>query len=362
MSENEFLADLQAQPEQKRKGCRGCLLWMGIIVGVMALLLCLFAGLTWFGGNKAKAELTAKYLPPSQMVDVGGYRLHINCQGVSEPGFPTVVLEAGASEFSLTWDHVQRQVAEFAHVCAYDRAGLGWSERGPNPRTAPHIADEFDALLMAAGVEPPYVLVGHSMGALYVRFYTHEHPDRVVGMVLVDGGHEELNQRLPQALVKAGEQANLMLRIPQALSAIGLLDRDPSGFPDQFLVPQAPGTEETYKAILAMSPHFFTTAIEETAAEKESYAAMCNLPDRKLGDLPLVVISAGKFAASAVINLSAEDRALVMAVWAELQAELATLSSNGRQVIAEDAGHHIHIDRPELVIDAIREVLEAAQH
>jgi pimeloyl-ACP methyl ester carboxylesterase len=85
---------------------------------------------------------------------------------VSEPGVPTVVPEAGAGEFSLTWDHVQRHVAEFARVCTYDRAGLGWSERGPNPRTAPHIVDEFDTLLTAAGVEPPYPLVGHSMGGL----------------------------------------------------------------------------------------------------------------------------------------------------------------------------------------------------
>jgi pimeloyl-ACP methyl ester carboxylesterase len=335
---------------------------MGIIVGAMALLLCLFVGLTWTGGNKARAELAAKYPPPGQMVDVGGYRLHINCQGVSEPGVPTVVLEAGAREFSLTWDHVQRQVAEFARVCAYDRAGLGWSERGPNPRTAPHIADEFDTLLTAAGVEPPYMLVGHSMGGLYARFYAHEHPAWVVGMVLVDSGHEELNQRLPQALVKTGEQANQILRIPQVLSAMGLLAQDPAGFPSQFLPPQAPGTEKTYKAVVAMSPHFWTTAIEESAALEESYAVMRNLPNRSLGDLPLVVISAGEFAASAEGLITAEEQALVMAVWAELQAELATLSSNGRQVIAEDAGHHIHIDRPELVIDAIREVLEAAQH
>lgn len=335
---------------------------MGIIVGLMALLLCLFAGLTWTGGSKAKAELAAKYPPPGQMVDVGGYRLHIDCQGSSQPGAPTVVLESGAGEYSLTWDHVQRQVAEFARVCAYDRAGLGWSERGPNPRTALHIVDELDALLTAASVEPPYVLVGHSMGGLYARFFAHEHPHRVAGMVLVDGGHEEANQRLPEALTKATGQANQMLRIPQVLSVIGFLARNPDSYPSQLLPPQAPGTKETHKAILAMSPHFFLTAIEESAAEEESYAAMRNSPDRYLGDLPLVVISAGEFAATQMINLSAEEQASVMAVWAELQAELAMLSSNGRQVIAEDAGHYAHLDQPELVIDAIREVLDAAQH
>ena len=138
MSENKVPTNEQTQPTRKRRGCRGCLMWAGLIVGGLALLLCLFVGWTWAGSSKARAELAKKYPPPGQMVDVGGYRLHINCQG-SKPSAdsPTVVLEAGAGEYSLTWDQVQREVAQFARVCTYDRAGLGWSERGPNPRTAP---------------------------------------------------------------------------------------------------------------------------------------------------------------------------------------------------------------------------------
>jgi pimeloyl-ACP methyl ester carboxylesterase len=295
------------------------------------------------------------------MVDVGGYRLHINCQGSAEPGVPTIVVEAGAGEFSLGWDQVQREVAQLARICTYDRAGLGWSERGPNPRTAPHIVQELDALLTAAGVATPYVLVGHSMGGLYVRLYAHEHPDQVAGMVLVDGSHEEANQRLPDALVKASGQATQMLRIPQLLSAIGLLARDPGGYPSQFLPPLAPGTEETYQALLAMSPQFFATSIEEASAEEESCAAMRSVQDPSLGDMPLIVISASEFATSAVMKLSAEEQAQAMAAWAELQAELVTLSSNGKQVIAEGAGHHVHLDQPQVVIDAIREVVEAAR-
>ncbi len=362
MSDNEVLTKKQAQPAKKRKGCMGCLMWAGIVAGVLALLLCVFVGWTWAGAKKARAELAEKYPPPGQMVDVGGYRLHINCQGSKQSaGSPTVVLESGTGEYSLTWDQVQREVAQFARVCAYDRAGLGWSERGANPRTVPYVVEELDALLTGAGEEPPYVLVGHSMGGQFVRFYAHEHPDRVAGMVLVDGQHEEQNQRLPEAFTNASGQANLMARLPQLLSSIGLLARYPTSYPSLFLIPLAPGTKETYLSLHAMNPQFFATSFEEASAEEEGCAAMRNVQDRSLGDIPLIVISASEFPNAAVLNLSAEEEAQTMAVWAELQAELAALSSDGKQVIVEGADHLIHVEQPELVIDAIREVVEAVQ-
>jgi len=111
-----------------------------------------------------------------------------------------------------------------------------------------------------------------------------------------------------------------------------------------------------------MNPQFFATSFEEASAEEESSAAMRNVQDRSLGDIPLIVISASEFPNAAMLNLSAEEEAQTMAVWAELQAELVALSSSGKQVIAEGASHFVHLDRPELVIDAIREVVEAAQH
>jgi len=199
MNGNQVLRNTQTEATPKReKRRRGCLAWAGIVAGVLALVLALFVGWTWVSGTKAKQELAANYPPPGQMVDVGGYRLHINCQGRKQSDdSPTVVLEAGATQFSLTWDHVQREVAKFARVCAYDRAGLGWSERSPNPRTAPYIVAELHALLTKAGVEPPYVLVGHSMGGLYVRYYAHEHGERVVGIKdVVTGVKVQLYQLL----------------------------------------------------------------------------------------------------------------------------------------------------------------------
>ena len=100
-------------------------------------------------------------------------------------------MESGNGNFSLNWGRVPREVAKFTRVCTYDRAGLGWSDRSPQPRTAHNLVEDLHTLLERSGVEPPYVLVGHSLGGMLIRLYAHEHPDQVAGMVLVDSAHEE---------------------------------------------------------------------------------------------------------------------------------------------------------------------------
>jgi len=128
-------------------------------------------------------------IPPAagRIVDIGGTKLHINCTGT---GAPAVILESGFPGVSLDWVLVQPEVAKVTKVCSYDRAGVGWSGLGKQPRTANQIADDIEELLVAAGVPPPYVLVGHSVGGIYVRDFTLKHPDQVIGMVLVDATHE----------------------------------------------------------------------------------------------------------------------------------------------------------------------------
>ncbi len=150
----------QHQSEQvstpKRRG-RGCLIWLG---GIVVVLL----GLMLLGARYeavAEAADARAYPPPGQMVDVGGYRLHINCLGT---GSPTVVIDAGSGDWSASWSNrVQPEVARTTRVCVYDRAGIGWSEPGPLPRTAERFARELRALLDHAHIPGPYVLVGHSL-------------------------------------------------------------------------------------------------------------------------------------------------------------------------------------------------------
>ena len=154
---------------------------------------------------------------PGQLVDVAGHRLHLWCIG---EGAPVVVLETGAGGSSLQWNRVQPEVARATRVCAYDRAGLGWSDLGPTPRTAARIVDELHILLETAGVPGPYVLTGHSGGGLYARLYVSTYPTDVAGMVLVEASHEDQRRRMPTA-AGAGPVNPLVLHFRSFLTVVG---------------------------------------------------------------------------------------------------------------------------------------------
>ena len=197
------------------------------VVGGALLVLALVVGLVMVLGSRARVALAARYPPPGRLVDLGGYRLHILCQGAAVAGQPTVVLESGNAEPCLTWASVQPVVAKFARVCSYDRAGLGWSDPSPVPRTAAGIVAELHTLLQRAGIQPPYIMVGHSIGGMYARLYAHEYPEQVAGMVMVDAAHEGQDLRFPASLQKKSQQSRRMmalaLRLLEGLSSSGLL-------------------------------------------------------------------------------------------------------------------------------------------
>src|SRR5215207_6502502 len=157
-------------------------LLLGLVVALLALAV---AGAIYQSIATERAERA--YPPPGEMVDVGGYSLHINCVG---QGSPTVLLDAGSGLFSAQWVRVQREVSGTTRVCAYDRAGMGWSEMGPDPRDARQITGELHTLLGKAGIEGPYVLAGHSFGGMYMQTYAARYPDEVAGVALVDSPTE----------------------------------------------------------------------------------------------------------------------------------------------------------------------------
>jgi pimeloyl-ACP methyl ester carboxylesterase len=338
-------------------------LMTGPLVAGLTLLVIILVAWTWRRGAKAKAALAARYPPPGKMVDVGGYRLHINCQGTAVAGSPTVVIEPGNGDFSLCWSHVQREVARFTRICTYDRAGLGWSERGPQPRTAHNLVEGLHTLLARSGVEPPYVLVGHSLGGPLVRLYAHEHPDQVVGMVLVDPAHEEELLRYPEPVRRLQPRADKMmsgiLGLMRTVAASGLLALAPRLYPRQALSMVPEEARETYRGIMSADAKGLAAIREEYATYQDHFAAVRAAHITSLGDIPLIVLSHGK--TPHMPGLSAEVSQEFKQVFQQMHVELAAQSSKGKRIVAEKSGHYVQLDQPELVVDAIRQVVEAAR-
>jgi len=134
--------------------------------------------------------------PIGKLTDIGGHRLHIHSTG---EGIPSVIFESGGASWSLDWTLVQREVAKFTSASSYDRAGFGWSDPGPKPRTSRQIATELHALLAKAEIKKPYILVGASFGGHTARLFARRYPDEVAGIILLDARHETLNSRMPSA-------------------------------------------------------------------------------------------------------------------------------------------------------------------
>ncbi|HWQ11447.1 MAG TPA: alpha/beta hydrolase [Roseiflexaceae bacterium] len=285
-----------------------------------------------------------RFPPPGRLVDVGGHRLHIQCAGA---GSPTVVLEAGWGGWSLDWSTVQQDIAATTRVCAYDRAGMGWSEAGPLPRTPERVAGELHTLLANAGESGPYVLVGHSLGAKYVRLFATRYPAEVAGMVLVDGRHEHVDFSLtPEERASEDGTLDMLRRISEITGRLGIARA--FGAPlISALVPDAarmPAETRALYALLGTRQRAIEAKISEVT---ERSASDDELRRATLGDLPLVAI------------MASESRKLGQ-VWDDAQQKQAALSSRGRLVIAQGSGHIVQWDQPAAVIEVVREVAAAA--
>ncbi|HVR72134.1 MAG TPA: alpha/beta hydrolase, partial [Vicinamibacteria bacterium] len=254
--------------------------------------------------------------------------LHIWCMG---SGSPAVVLEAGLSGSTSGGGFVQPEVARFTRVCAYDRAGLGYSDPGPSPRTAGRIAHELARLLDRAGIVGPVVLAGASIGGLYARVFTSEHPERVAGLVLVDASHERQEMEVPR-----------LARVVPLLAPLGvfrLLGVSFARGPDSL----APSTQAMARATRFRTAGYLAAASE--IAHVRQSAAEAETSRRKLA-VPVMVVTAGRGTDAA---------------WRELQRDLVGLSERGCQVIAEESGHVVTADQPQVVVEAIRTAVMAAR-
>ncbi|MEQ8230440.1 MAG: alpha/beta fold hydrolase [Gammaproteobacteria bacterium] len=275
---------------------------------------------------------------PGRLVDVGGHDLHIDCRG---RGGPVIVLESGIGGFSLEWRAVQAALSPRTRVCAYDRAGYGWSEPANGPRTAAGAAAELHELLAAAGEAPPYLLAGHSYGGLIVREFAARWPHAVAGVALIDAAAPEQFARLPAAA------------LPRAyLAALG-------GGGRVFSMPRAaagfPAAQRTLGLQLMMLPK---ARLAYRAEMRDFEHSARRLMSQGAGAItaPLVVISRARDEFGPAAGGSDAEH-----VWGEMQTAMRQLSRHADHWLAAGAGHQVHADRPDLVALALRELGDAAR-
>jgi pimeloyl-ACP methyl ester carboxylesterase len=269
-------AQVQSQTMQRRHGClfyaRRGLKWGGITLVVLALL--------GVGYQTIATEQTKRtYSPRGQLYTVNGHQMHIVCMG---EGNPTVILQSGATAYSLWWYRIQNQLATHTRVCAYDRAGLGWSEPASTPRDALSIVSELHTLLQQAGVPAPYVMAGHSFGAVWTRVFAAQYPQEVAGVVLVDSTF------LPKKSdYEAWLTMNNAVQVPfWALTRTGLLRLLFSG---QFVQIGYPTDIALELGALQTSNQTFDTTYAETIKGMRSLVEVSVDADQ-LANLPVIVL------------------------------------------------------------------------
>jgi pimeloyl-ACP methyl ester carboxylesterase len=274
------------------------------------LLLALLLLLAGCHGSVQAAKQAAPAEVTDGLLDIGGLSLHIHCAG---RGAPPVVMDAGLGNDGSVWKGVQGQVARTTRACVYDRAGMGYSGPAPTPHTNRQMARELYGLLTRAGLEGPYVLVGHSMGGLNVRLFEAEHPDKVVGMLLVDSSVDPLRYWSVMPEVELKKFREMLPKVGEGVD------------------------------------------FESFAAG----AADVRASSRSLGGKPLVVLT--RSVQDGEPGASPEQLAELLRTWQQQQASLVGLSSNAVQIVVRNSHHYIQLDAPQLVTAAIEEVVRAAR-
>lgn len=328
-----FVSALTHSHELSRASLR---LFRNVLLAEMVLFIVLATvGAIYEGRSRARDKRL--HPAPGKLIDMGGYRLHLYCTG---EGSPTVVLDYGLSGSYLDWYFVQPEAARSTRVCSWDRSGYGWSDRSPNSQIPSAIAEQLHTLLEKAGEKPPYIMVGHSLGAFDVRMYARLHPEQVAGIVLVDGSHPDENLHFSW-------RDKLWLKLMQLTAPFGLprwrrwctSGRQPMA---------------SIKGAFNCQSRVFRAQYDQWNVFPESAEEARKLGS--LGDLPLVVIARDPN----TNHRDPHDSALSKREqrWHEHQKEMAQLSSNSTFIVAEGSGHGVPTQRPDVVVEAIRKVLE----
>lgn len=296
-----------------------------------------------------------KYPPIGRMVDIGGYRIHIHSMG--RDGGPSVVLDAGMGNIGLDWGMVQPEIAKFARVVSYDRAGTGWSEKGIRPRTSLQIVQELHTLLHKANIPGPYIIVGHSFGGANAQLFAATYPKEVMGVVLVDACHEEQEKRLPpNPIGEGGFKSPIMAKLATTFGVTRVLMK----MQGKSIAPPIPQHMWDAHLALCLTTKHWNSMLDESKAINESLAQLSQANRFILSKTPCIVVSAGRLPDLAAFGLNDSLRTYLhemFVIWGDLQKELVSKFENGRQIIAEKSDHMIPWHQPELIVQAVQELI-----
>lgn len=297
--------------------------------------------------------------PPGEIIEVDGVSLHIESRG---SGRPCVVLDSGAGGFTPYWSLVTQEVETFSTVFNWDRPGLGWSGTDAKPRDIDRIVSLLRAALEGKGIDPPFVLVGHSLGGMHVRRFAMQYPNEVAGLVLVDPHTEEMGQISLQTLKMIP-----FLTLSKIAKALGRIfgkhvDSSPDPLAGLELDKLPPAAVDALKQIIATEAYQSARAADSASAES-SRQTMRETAAVEFPQVPLVVISStGK-------ELESMPRSVRLGMTPKKMARLleryhrplSDLSSKGRWIQAYGSTHHVPVDAPQLIVRAIREVIEESR-
>lgn len=327
-------------------GRSGCLGRLGRAIFTLLALLAFLAPVGSVYQTLASQRDLRQFPAPGRMIDMGGYRLHLYCTG---QGSPTVVMEAGLGDGSFSWALVQPQVARFTRACSYDRPGLGWSDFVDRAVLSPQAARNLHDLLNRAGEAGPYLLVGHSAGGIYLRAFAHLYPTETSGLALVESAHESQVLRYEQRLQMGANPLKNLLRMCEIIAPTGFLRL--TGVTGLTLSDSPLPLTIQHSAAAGMNRTTYCRTIENEIRSTDIDMSSPTGP-APLGRLPLIVLTAGRSP-----NGDGPGGPTGDAIWQQLQRELTGLSTHGRQVVAAQSDHYIQWTQPDLVVQAIHDLI-----
>lgn len=323
-----------------------------VLVGIAAFLaLALMVG----SGSEAiiRRRVSREFPVVGRLVDVGGRRIQLDCRGT---GSPTVVLESGLDLLgSLSWATVHDSLAATTRVCAYSRAGILWSDPSDRPFSVDAVASDLQRTLERAEERAPFVLVAHSIGGLYATEFTRRSGADVVGLILVDASHPDQVDRLEAATGVGMLPSSRPVSVAATLAGTGILRFVPASADP----PTAP--VDVHRIANAYRPVSIAALASEVRSLPATFGSARTF--RSLGDLPLVVLTAGAPTPAATLQtmgMSEAQGTRMRTEWIAMQEERSTWSSNGRHVLVSDASHYLQFDAPNAVVREVREVVRQA--